>query len=142
MEGFNDIGLMCLVCHHDIPLFFANIDTPGEQQKYCIALIEHLFDLLPPSATICLFYDVGCVIHCSLKQVRYAFHIMGRHVLINLQYNIIDSSITSHLRFATTAMHAYGHEWACQLVYNPWLVMDLVCQMVRVQRGSGHISSS
>jgi Kyakuja-Dileera-Zisupton transposase len=23
--------------------------------------------------------------------------------------------------FATSAMHAYGHQWACQLVYNPRL---------------------
>ena len=31
----------------------------------------------------------------------------------------------SRLRFATTAMHAYGHEWACQLVYNPRLASGL-----------------
>lgn len=24
-----------------------------------------------------------------------------------------------------TAMHAYGHEWACQLVYNPWIIQGL-----------------
>ena len=22
-------------------------------------------------------------------------------------------------------MHAYGHEWACQLVYNPWIMEGL-----------------
>ena len=43
MEIYNDTGVMALICHHDIPLFFANIDTPGEQQKYSIALIEHLW---------------------------------------------------------------------------------------------------
>ena len=78
MEGFDNTGLMCLICRHDIPLFFANIDTPGEQQKYCVALVEHLFDLLPPSATVCLFYDVGCVIHRSLEQVRHVFHNVDR----------------------------------------------------------------
>ena len=31
----------------------------------------------------------------------------------------------SRLRFATTAMHAYGHEWACQLVYNPCVTSGL-----------------
>ena len=31
----------------------------------------------------------------------------------------------SRLRFVTTAMHAYGHEWACQLVYNPRLTSGL-----------------
>ena len=30
---FDDTGLMALVCRHDIVLFLANVDTPGEQQK-------------------------------------------------------------------------------------------------------------
>ncbi|KAG1722589.1 uncharacterized protein EDB91DRAFT_1255981 [Suillus paluster] len=33
MDSFDDTGVMALICRHDIPLFFANIDTPGEQQK-------------------------------------------------------------------------------------------------------------
>lgn len=47
MDKFDDRGIMALVCRHDIPLFFANIDTPGEQQKYGVALLEHLFSLIP-----------------------------------------------------------------------------------------------
>jgi hypothetical protein len=61
---------MSLVCRHDIPLFFANIDTPGEQQKYSVALLEHLFSLLPPNATVCGLYDVGCVLDRSLNRVN------------------------------------------------------------------------
>ncbi|EED78101.1 predicted protein, partial [Postia placenta Mad-698-R] len=49
---FNDTGVMALICRHDIPIFLANIDTPGEQQKYAIALLEHLFTFLPPNATV------------------------------------------------------------------------------------------
>ena len=41
------------------------------------------------------------------------------------QYNIYSKEIGRRLRFATTAMHAYGHEWACQLVYNPRLSVGL-----------------
>ena len=70
MDQFDDTGLMALVCHHDIPLFFANIDTPGEQQKYALALLEHLFEFLPPQATIYLLYDVGCVVDRSVHLVR------------------------------------------------------------------------
>jgi hypothetical protein len=70
MEQFDDTGLMALVCRHDIPLFFANIDTPGEQQKYAVALLLHLFSLLPPQATVYLLYDVGCVIDRSIHLVR------------------------------------------------------------------------
>ena len=68
-DHFDDTGLMALVCRHDIPLFFANIDTPGEQQKYGIALLEHLFSLIPPIATVASLYDIGCVLDRSLRQV-------------------------------------------------------------------------
>ncbi|KIM56688.1 hypothetical protein SCLCIDRAFT_29357 [Scleroderma citrinum Foug A] len=109
MDNFDNTGVMVLICRHDIPLFLANIDTPGEQQKYSIALISHLFSLLPDQANVVVLYDVGCVLARSLAW-----------------FNILDQQIMSRLRFATTAMHAYGHEWACQLVYNPhrriWLL--------------------
>ncbi|KAG1719291.1 hypothetical protein EDD22DRAFT_983371 [Suillus occidentalis] len=108
MDSFDDMGIMALICCHDIPLFFANIDSPGEQQKYAISLIEHLFSLLPQEATVVTLYDVGCVLSRSLSQ-----------------YDILPHSVTSRLRFATTAMHAYGHEWACQLEYNPRMCTGL-----------------
>ena len=41
-DKFDDTGLMALVCRHDIVLFLANVDTPGEGQKYGAA--EHAFD--------------------------------------------------------------------------------------------------
>ncbi|KIK94717.1 hypothetical protein PAXRUDRAFT_33373 [Paxillus rubicundulus Ve08.2h10] len=88
MDGLYDTGIMALICHHDIPLFVANIDS-----------LE---------ASVVVLYDIGCVLAWSLTQ-----------------YNLLDDSITSHLRFATMAMHAYGHEWACQLVYNPQLAISL-----------------
>lgn len=66
---FDDAGLAALVCRHDIALFFANIDTPGEQQKYAVALIEHLYSLLPSTATVVVLYDVGCVLDRSLQLV-------------------------------------------------------------------------
>lgn len=69
MEKFDDGGQMALVCRHDIPLFLANIDTPGEQQKYAVALIEHLYFLLPPDSTAVVLYDVGCVLDRSLQMV-------------------------------------------------------------------------
>ncbi|KIJ65276.1 hypothetical protein HYDPIDRAFT_89158, partial [Hydnomerulius pinastri MD-312] len=108
MDSFDDTGLMALICRHDIPLFFANIDSPGEQQKYSVALIGHLFSLLPPEATVAVLYDVGCILARTLSL-----------------YDILPEHVVQRLRFATTAMHAYGHEWACQLVYNPRLAVGL-----------------
>jgi hypothetical protein len=65
-------GLMALVCRHDIPLYLADIDTPGEQQKYAVALIERLFQHLPSSANVGLLYDIGCVLDRSIQMVRSA----------------------------------------------------------------------
>jgi hypothetical protein len=71
MDRFDDTGLMALICRHDIPLFFANIDTPGEQQKYAIALLEHFFSFIPLHATVACLYDVGCVVDRSLSLVSH-----------------------------------------------------------------------
>ena len=67
---FDDTGLMALVCRHDIVLFLANVDTPGEQQKYGVALIGHLFSHLPVQTTVVVYYDIGCVLDRSLRRVR------------------------------------------------------------------------
>ena len=68
-EQFDDRGLAALVCRHDIVLFFANIDSPGEQQKYAVALVEHLYSFLPEITTVVVLYDVGCVLDRSLQLV-------------------------------------------------------------------------
>ncbi|KAG1745423.1 uncharacterized protein EDB91DRAFT_1236330 [Suillus paluster] len=47
-------------------------------------------------------------------------------------YNILPETVTKRLRFATMAMHAYGHEWSCQLVYNPQ-----ICEGLGLSDGEG-----
>ena len=75
MNNFDDSGVMVLICCHDIPLFLANIDTPGEQQKYSVALISHLFTLLLYQANVVVLYDMGCVLARSLSWVSFCpFH--------------------------------------------------------------------
>ena len=70
MDSFDDTSIMALICCHDIPFFFTNIDTPGEQQKYSVALIEHFFSLIPLGCNVIILYDIGCVLACSLMKVR------------------------------------------------------------------------
>ncbi|TFK54454.1 hypothetical protein OE88DRAFT_1624486 [Heliocybe sulcata] len=105
---FDDTGVMALVCRHDVPIFLANIDTPGEQQKYALALISHLFAYLPARALIRVLYDVACVVERSIEL-----------------YNLLPDNISSRISWSTSAMHAYGHEWSCQLVYNPRMSLGL-----------------
>ena len=91
---FDDNGLMSIVCRHDIPLFFANIDTPGEQQKYAVALLKKVLSLLPPHATVILLYDLGCVLDRSL------------HLVSSTQYRVFHSptySMTSLLTMSSVA---------------------------------------
>ena len=124
-DAFDDTGLMALICHRDIPLFLANIDTPGEQQKYSIALIEHLFTLLPYQANVIVLYDVGCVLAHLLSQV----------CLVTDPFPVLNASIYSfpysiHLfcpvfvlqlqQCTLMAMNGPG-----QLVYNPHLISGL-----------------
>lgn len=66
---FDDNGVFAIVCRHDIPLFLANIDSPGEQQKYEVALIKHIMDLLPSTATVVSLYDIACVTDTMLTKV-------------------------------------------------------------------------
>ena len=124
MECFDNTGIMVLICHHDIPLFFANIDTPGEQQKFSVALIEHLFAFLPPSATVVVLYDVRCILAHSLEKVHQIMALISTSTDIR-KFDILHDDIVHCIRFATTVMHAYGHEWACQLIYNPQIIPGL-----------------
>ncbi|KAI6024524.1 hypothetical protein EDC04DRAFT_2869436 [Pisolithus marmoratus] len=102
-DGFDDTGLMALICQHDIPLFFANIDTPGEQQKYGVTLIDHLLSLLPPQANIVVLYDVGCVLSHSLSW----FDIFDQAIMHQQNIKCCFADV-SCLHFVTTAMHMYG----------------------------------
>ena len=80
IDSFDDTGVMALICRHDIPLFFANINTPGEQQKYSVALIEHFFSLIPFEANVVILYDIGCVLARSLMKVHMSrLHSVGSH---------------------------------------------------------------
>ncbi|KAJ7791577.1 hypothetical protein B0H14DRAFT_3160794 [Mycena olivaceomarginata] len=83
-----------LACRHSQVLFLCNIDTPGEQQKYLVALLEEMNKLLPPAATILHTYDIGC-------------------------YPILTEGLREHLSFALNVMHSFRHQWVCQLVYSP-----------------------
>lgn len=38
--------------------------------------------------------------------------------LIKCQYPILSSDVTNHLTFFTSTMHAFVHQWGCQLIYN------------------------
>jgi len=97
MDCFDDTGIMALICRHDIPLFFANIDSPGEQQKYSVALLEHLFSYLPSTATVVVLYDVGCVLARSLEKVCHSYFHTLVLILISLTFLMTELFVASAL---------------------------------------------
>lgn len=40
---------------------------------------------------------------------------------MSIQHAYFSDDIMARVMFRTSAMHAYGHQWVCQLVYNPRL---------------------
>ena len=67
---FADTALMALLCHHDHPLFLANMTSAGERQYYTLALIRAVFRHLPEDWVVGLLYDVACQLERSIRKVR------------------------------------------------------------------------
>ncbi|KAF8174323.1 hypothetical protein K438DRAFT_1491607, partial [Mycena galopus ATCC 62051] len=89
---------------HSQALFLSNIGSPGEEQKYIVAALEEVQSHLPPCATILQYYDVGCIADHSC----------------NL-FPILSPGLCERVSFFINAMHAFGHQWVCQMVYSPHL---------------------
>ncbi|KAJ7240316.1 hypothetical protein B0H12DRAFT_1024705, partial [Mycena haematopus] len=100
-EFFEDTALMGLLCRHDRVLWLANMHSAGEKQFYVIALIETAFQHLPRSIRVGLLYDVACAMERSCLKWGFLARYLDR------------------IAFAVSVFHAFGHEWACQLLYHP-----------------------
>ncbi|RDB16155.1 hypothetical protein Hypma_003347 [Hypsizygus marmoreus] len=89
MEKFDDSGVMALVCRHDIPLFMANIDSPGQQQKYAVALIEH-----QPQSLSFMMLDVSSIGAGSLWSNHQISAYTLAHTMTSFQaMSALDSSL-------------------------------------------------
>jgi hypothetical protein len=100
-EVFEDTAIMGLLCRHDRVLWLVNMHSAGEKQFYVIALLETLFQHLPSNIRVGLLYDVACSFERSCRKWGFLSRYMDR------------------LAFAVSVFHAFGHEWACQLLYHP-----------------------
>lgn len=98
---FADTGVMALLCRHDRVLFLANMKTAGERQYFAVALLIKLFKSLPKGATVGVMYDIACQLERSCRK-----------------WGIIPDFL-ARISWAVSVFHAYGHQWACQVVYHP-----------------------
>lgn len=92
---------MALLCHHDRVLWIVSMTSAGGKQHYTLALIETFFQHVLSFFKVGLLYDIGCQLHQSC--IKWGF--LERYL--------------SRLSFAVSVFHAFGHQWACQLVYHP-----------------------
>lgn len=100
-QFFDSTALMGLLCRHDRVLWLANMTTAGERQFYAYALVDKLFQHLPPAYTVGLLYDIGCQLERSCVKWGFLKKYLPR------------------LAFAISVFHAFGHGWACQCIYHP-----------------------
>ncbi|KAJ7832793.1 hypothetical protein B0H14DRAFT_3711922, partial [Mycena olivaceomarginata] len=103
-KQYDASSIFAMTCRHAQVLFLVDIDTPGERQEYIVACLDEIARLLPLTATILQAYDVACVTDHSF----------------NL-FPILIDGLRERIGFIINAMHAYGHQWICQLVYSPRL---------------------
>jgi hypothetical protein len=101
MNFFDDTGSMAILCRHDHILFVANMKLAGKKQHYTLALIKVLLEELPSTVLLGIIYDIGCQTHRSIMKWGFLAKFHNRLV------------------FGLAVFHAYGHEWPCQLIYNP-----------------------
>ncbi|KAJ7690794.1 hypothetical protein B0H16DRAFT_1669851 [Mycena metata] len=94
-------AVMALLCRHDRVLWVVNMHSAGEKQFNVVALMETLFQHLPHNIRVGLLYDVACTFERSCRKWGFLSRFLDR------------------LAFAVSVFHAFGHEWACQLLYHP-----------------------
>ncbi|EJD36772.1 hypothetical protein AURDEDRAFT_73874 [Auricularia subglabra TFB-10046 SS5] len=98
---YSDTALMAIICRHDNVLHVVNMTTPGERQHYALILLQKLFAGLPCDWHVGLLYDIACQLSRSMEK----FDLLG--------------DVLDRISFAVSVFHAYGHQWACQLVFHP-----------------------
>lgn len=96
-----DTGLMALLCRHDKAIYTVNMKTAGEKQFYFLTLLDRLFQEIPTWTTIGVLYDIGCQSHRTVEKWDFL------------------SQYRDRITWALSVFHAYGHQWACQLLYHP-----------------------
>ncbi|KAK7441208.1 hypothetical protein VKT23_016689 [Stygiomarasmius scandens] len=90
-----------MFCQHDVALFMVAINSAGERQHYMLALIAELFKHIPGDWTVGILYDIGCQTERSCHKWGFLKEYLRRII------------------WAVSVFHAYGHNWACQLIYHP-----------------------
>lgn len=113
-QFYDDTGLMALLCRHDRVLWLVNMHSAGEKQFNVWLLLETLMQHLPLDVVVGVLYDIACQAERSARKWGFMKRFIDR------------------LRFAVSVFHAFGHDWACQVIYHP-----LKCEGFGFSNGEG-----
>lgn len=100
-QFYSDTGLMALLCRHDRVLWLVNMHSPGEKQFNVWLLLETLMQHLLLNVVLGVMYNISC--QAERSACKWGF--LSRYI--------------HQLLFAVSVFHAFGHEWACQVIYHP-----------------------
>jgi hypothetical protein len=100
-SGYDNTGDAALVCPHDAALFLVGMDSPGERQHYMFALLAEFFKHIPENWDVGILYDIGCQTERSC-----------------LKWGLLKKYL-HRIIWGVSVFHAYGHIWACQVIYHP-----------------------
>lgn len=114
---YADTGLMAILCRHDRVLYVANMTTPGERQHYALVLLRKVLEGLPQDWRVGVLYDIACQLSRSIEKVRICVK-LASVCAYSFQHDLLPD-FADRLIFAVSVFHAYGHQWACQIVFHP-----------------------
>ncbi|KAF9516536.1 hypothetical protein BS47DRAFT_1292140 [Hydnum rufescens UP504] len=98
---FNDTGLVAAVCRHDRVWYLVNMTEAGEKQYYMFAILDKIFQEIPGNFTVGFLHDLACQYHRSMMKWK------------------ILPKWANRILFGLPALHAYGHQFVCQITYHP-----------------------
>ncbi|KAF9520748.1 hypothetical protein BS47DRAFT_1286508, partial [Hydnum rufescens UP504] len=110
---FDNTGLVAAVCRHDPVWYLVNMTEAGEKQYYMFAILDKIFQEIPGNFTVGFLHDLACQYHRSMMKVH-CLVILTNHP----QWKILPKW-ANRILFGLPALHAYGHQFVCQITYHP-----------------------
>ncbi|SCZ93944.1 BZ3500_MvSof-1268-A1-R1_Chr6-3g09011 [Microbotryum saponariae] len=129
-----DTGLVAAVCRHDHCLRLCNLYQSGEKLVYPVSLLKWIIEEVEVGETnrpegsaharvgsnVEVSPDSGS--HCSsihaLSRVGVAYDI-ACNLLSHLRRRDLLADHLPRLAFALSSLHAYAHQWSCQVEFDP-----------------------
>ncbi|KNZ77098.1 hypothetical protein J132_06976, partial [Termitomyces sp. J132] len=110
---FEKLTVEWCTCEDLLQVLVKNGLFPTSPIQPRMAISIHLLDFY------CALFEKSCNAVNAMASALNLFYARRGFVVLNKQYDFLLTDITKCMLFAMSAMHAYAHQWACQIIYNP-----------------------